>query len=95
LGVSIFGGAHGADNFGLDLGLILSKQFQTFAFYGGLDTDIEFIEAANDTSVVVPLNVNLGLAVPVSRQADFYFEAQIGATNSASSGIGGGLMFYF
>jgi hypothetical protein len=95
IGVSFAAGAHGSSNLGLDATILLSNNFRTFSFFGALDADIEFVDTGNETEIIIPLYLDLGVGIPIARQMEFIFEGNIGVTNSATSSLSGGLMFYF
>ncbi len=94
-GLSFMAGAHGAANFGLDANLLLSNRFKTFSLYGALDADIEFVESVGGTDILLPMYLDIGVAIPISRKLEFLLEGNIALTNVAASGLSGGLMIYF
>lgn len=94
-GLSLAAGAHGAGNFGLDTTLLLSNRFSTFTLFGSIDVDLEFVDSLDGTELFTPVYFDLGVSIPLARASRFLLEGNIGLTDSAASGLSGGLMFLF
>lgn len=99
--VSLAVGAHNFNNFGLDgtLNIVLPIK-SDLRLYGGLDTDLNFVETTNnegdkETELRTLLWVPVGLEVGLTSTMSLLFETEIAVTDDAYHVIGGGLNFYF
>ncbi|HON19507.1 MAG TPA: hypothetical protein PK990_10145 [Salinivirgaceae bacterium] len=100
--ISLSAGAHHWGNFGLDATLLGTLPItKAVNFFGGLDTDINFIKADTDgdgdkeTDTKFLLWLPLGVEVGLRSNLAFIFEASVGLTDPAYHLIGGGVVVYF
>ena len=90
--MSVSAGAHSwGGTFGLDATYLatfgLSKGVN---IYAGIDADLLF-----GNSLYLPLYIPIGLEIGLKDKMSFYFETEIGITESATHMIGGGVNLYF
>jgi hypothetical protein len=95
--VSVFGGAHYWDHFGLDLGSTVSFPISGNLYLStGLDMSIIFGEDANnDLEIWAPLWLPINLEIYLQKNISLVFEGNIKLTNHAFTTVGGGLNIYF
>jgi len=94
--VSVFGGLHFWNDFGLDLGSKVTFPIGNVRITTGLDLDINFGEDANnDLDLYAPLWLPISLEVFLKKQLSLVFEGNIKLTNTAFTTVGGGINIYF
>jgi hypothetical protein len=94
--VSLFGGAHYWNDFGLDLGSKVTFPIGNVRITTGLDMDLDFgQDANNDLDLYAPLWLPISLEVYLKKQLSIVFEGNIKLTHSAFTTVGGGINIYF
>jgi hypothetical protein len=94
--VSVMGGAHYWNYFGLDLGSTVTFPIGNVYISTGLDMDIVFGEDTNnDLEMWAPLWLPINLEVYLKKNISLVFEGNIKLTDRASTTVGGGLNIYF
>jgi len=94
--VSVMGGAHYWNYFGLDLGSTVSFPIGNLYISTGLDMDIVFGEDANDElEIWAPLWLPINLEVYLKKNISLVFEGNIKLTDHAFTTVGGGINIYF
>ena len=95
--VSVFTGAHYWNDFGLDLGAIVTFPIKNIYLSTGLDMDLNFGNNSNnnDLNLYMPMWLPLELEVYLQKHLALIFEANIKLTPTAFTTIGGGLSVYF
>ena len=94
--VSVFGGAHYWNVFGLDLGSKVTFPIGNVRLTTGLDMDLNFgHNANNDLHLYAPLWLPISLEVFLKKQLSLVFEGNIKLTNTAFTTVGGGINIYF
>lgn len=89
-GLSCILGAHGTSQLGFDLGLNLSKRISHFYLYSSLRAAVEIAGSA----WYAPAHFDLGVDIPLSRNADFFLEGDIALTPDCPNALAGGIKFY-
>jgi hypothetical protein len=94
--VSIHGGAHYWNDFGLDLGSTVTFPIGNVNLSTGLDMDLNFgHDANNDLNMQAPLWLPISLEVYLKKQISLVFEGNIKLTKYAFTTVGGGINIYF
>jgi hypothetical protein len=94
--VSLHGGAHYWNDFGLDLGSTVTFPIGNVKISSGLDLDVDFGHDANDDfELYAPLWLPISLEVYLQKHLSIVFEGNIKLTHSAFTTVGGGLNIYF
>jgi hypothetical protein len=94
--VSVFGGLHYWNDFGLDLGSKVTFPIGNVKLTTGLDLDIVFgNDTNNDLKMYAPLWLPISLEIFLKKQLALVFEGNIKLTRSAFTTVGGGINVYF
>ncbi len=94
--LSVYAGGHYWNDFGVDLGTIVTFPLNNVYLSTGLDMDIVFGKDANDDlDIGVPLWLPLAVEFYVKKNFSMIFEANIPLTGPASTIIDGGISIYF
>ncbi|MFN8257884.1 MAG: hypothetical protein U0W24_19460 [Bacteroidales bacterium] len=94
--VSLFGGAHYWNDFGLDLGSKVTFPIGNVRITSGLDLDINFGEDANnDLEIYAPLWLPISMEIFLKKQVSLVFEGNIKLTSTSFTTVGGGVNIYF
>ncbi len=94
--VSVFGGMHYWNDFGLDLGSKVTFPIGNVRITSGLDLDIDFgQDTNNDLKIYAPLWLPISIEVYLKKQLSLVFEGNIKLTSTAFTTVGGGINIYF
>ena len=91
--VSSLGGLYVYHDFGIKLGAKVSKQFEFFGLYSGLNTQAHFSD-----EVMIPMLIPFGVDIPLPEyQTHFIFETNVGMNSDASAFemLSFGVNYYF
>ncbi len=96
--LSVYAGGHYWNDFGLDLGTIVTFQASNVYISTGLDMDIVFGRDANNNNNLdlhIPLWLPLEVEFYLKKHLSLIFEADIPLTSTAFTIVGGGVSIYF
>ncbi len=99
--VSLFGGAHYWQWFGLDAGALVTFPIQNVRISTGLDFDLVFASIDRDgdgkeeLELLTPLWLPINIEVYLKKHLSLVFEGNIKLTDDAFTTVGGGINIYF
>lgn len=91
--VSAMGGLYVYRHFGIKMGAKISKEFDLFGLYSGLNTQVHFGDEAS-----IPMLIPFGVDIPITEyRTHFIFETNVGINSDASTFemLSFGVNYYF